>query len=75
MDAKRTADKYVERGGYLPGDRQGERLPHDMVTVASYLAWHHPDHIMGGVSAGEAYIAFCRLANLDPVGLRKIVTK
>lgn len=70
--AKRTADKYVERGGYAPGTRR-ERVPDDVLVVASFIGWHDDDHLQGGERAGEAFQAFCRLLNLEPHVIRKIV--
>ncbi len=72
MDAKRTADRYIERGGYQMGKRAAQ-VPDDVITLMSFLAWHDPNEIMGGSKAGEAFLAACRLLNLEPVAIRKIM--
>lgn len=68
----RIADRYIEPGGYLPGERQ-ERTPDDLLCVAIFIGWHDDKHVMGGVRAEEAFRAFCRLINVPSVALRKIV--
>ena len=69
---KKKADRYIERGGYLPGERR-ERFPADLLVVASFLAYCDPKEIMGGETAGDAFLALCRILNFDPVELRKVV--
>lgn len=71
-EVKRTADRYIERGGYQKGKRAAQ-VPDDLVTLMSFLVWHDPNEIMGGQKAGEAFLAACRLLNLEPVAMRKIM--
>jgi hypothetical protein len=69
---QRLADKYIERGGYMPGERR-ERHVEDLLAVLSFVGWHEPGHLQGGVRAGEAFLALCRLLNLEPAAMRKII--
>lgn len=72
MDVKQRADRYVERGGYVRGERR-DRVADDILAVALFIGWHDPDDIMGGERADEAFAAFCRVVNLEQVELRKII--
>lgn len=72
MDAKAKADKYVERGGYIRGERRSG-VPDDLLAAASFIAWHDDNRMHGGVTAKDAFQSFCRLLNFDPIQLRKIV--
>lgn len=72
MDAKRTADKYIERGGYVRGERK-DRWSEDLRDVLSFIVWHEDGHMRGGVTAGEAFLAACRLLNLEAHEMRRIL--
>lgn len=72
MDAKRRADAYVERGGYLPGERP-VRVAEDILTALSFIVWHEPDHMQGGYRADDAFLAICRVLNVEAAEMRKIV--
>ncbi len=72
MDAKRTANKYVEPGGYVHGERP-KRAAGDLLAVLKFIAWHDDNDLWGGERAGEAFKALCRLIELAPVEMRKIV--
>ncbi|EFO31367.1 putative aminoglycoside phosphotransferase [Roseibium sp. TrichSKD4] len=72
MSVETIADKYMERGGYAHGERK-HRAPEDMLAVASFIAWFDDGELSGGVRAKEAFEAFCRLADLSPVKLRKVI--
>jgi hypothetical protein len=72
MDAKRTANKYVEPGGYIRGERP-DRVARDIGDLASFILWHDPGYLRGGITASEAWLAFCRVLALDPVEFRKII--
>ena len=71
-DHNHIADRYIEPGGYLPGERR-ERATDDLLCVASFIGWHDDNHMRGGYRADEAFRALCRLLNVQSVGLRKIV--
>lgn len=72
MDAKRTADKYVERGGYAKGERAA-RWSEDLLAAVSFIGWHDADAMVGGYRSREAFEALCRLLNLEPHEMRKII--
>lgn len=72
MDVKRVADKYIERGGYMPGERR-ENVAGDILALLSFIEWHEPDDMWGGYRAREAFDAACRLLMLEAVEMRKIV--
>ena len=70
--ATRTANKYVEPGGYIHGERD-KALAGDLLTFLSFIAWHDDNHMQGGYRANEAFLAACRVLALDPVEMRKVV--
>lgn len=72
MDAKRRADRYIERGGYAPGERS-EKWASDLLDVLRFIAWHDDKHLRGGVTARAAFGALCRLLNLEAHEMRRIV--
>lgn len=71
-DARRVADRYIERGGYLPGERE-QQWPDDLLCVASFIAWHDDNALWGGYRADDAFRSLCRLLNLSSVELRNII--
>ena len=72
MDAKRSADRYISRGGGSPTPNISEHSS-DILTVASFIAWHDPHHMRGGATTDEAFAALCRLLNFERHVLMKIV--
>lgn len=70
--AKKIADRYIERGGYKPGERR-EQLADDVLTLFSYLGWTPDSEYWGGVRADEAFKAACRVLAFDAVEMRKII--
>jgi hypothetical protein len=72
MDAKRIANKYVEPGGYVRGERD-KAVAGDLLAFLSFIAWHDDSHMQGGYRAREAFLAACRVLALDPVEMRRIV--
>lgn len=68
-----VASKYItpssRNGGY---DRAA--FTEDLVDAARFLAWAEDDGaIFGCVTAGDAFKAVCRMLDVDPIKLRKIV--
>lgn len=72
MDTKQVADKYIERGGYARGERS-EKWAGDLRDVLMFIAWHDDSHMRGGVRAADAYRSACRLLNLEPHEMRRII--
>ena len=72
MSEKELADKYIERGGYVHGERE-DRTVEDMLCLGSFVGWHEDNHLQGGYRAREAWAAMCRLFDLHPVEFRKII--
>lgn len=71
-DPKAIADRYIERGGYLPGER-GKEFSADLLCVASFIAWHDDRHLSGGYRAEDAFRSLCRILNLSSVEMRKVI--
>lgn len=71
--AKETADKYISESGRTAAyDR--DAYVDDVVTAVSFLAWAEHDGAMyAGVEAKEAFRAVCRLLDINPRGLRKVM--
>lgn len=72
MTIIKIANKYIEPGGYMPGERK-VRSADDILTVSCFIGWHEDGDLMGGYRAKEAFAAFCRLMNFPQHELRKIV--
>lgn len=72
MDAKRLADKYIERGGYAL-DERSEKWVDDLRDVLSFIVWHDDNDLRGGVRAADAFRSACRLLNLEPHEMRRII--
>jgi hypothetical protein len=76
LDAKKIADKYVTRDGRPVGspkppdeaqaERSNEQHTADLATVAAFLLHHEYRDWWGGITARNAYHAFCRLQDLPP---------
>lgn len=71
-DAKTTADKYISRGGGDPV-ASAKEYASDILKLGSFVLWHDPRHIQGGVSASDAYAAMCRLLNVEQHRIREII--
>jgi len=72
MDASRVADRYISRAGG-PVNPTREQLSSDLVTVSNFIIWHDDGHLMGGVRKREAWLAFCRLMNIEPHKVEAII--
>ena len=70
--SRETADKYIERGGYVHGERK-DRVAEDLLCLGSFIAFHEDNHFMGGYRARDAWASMCRLLDLHPVEIRKII--
>lgn len=65
----KIADRYIS-----PGGRDAHFNPAaDVLALASFVLWHDPGHLMGGVRADDAALALARLLDVPLVDLRKIV--
>ena len=68
-----VADRYITPGGRTDAYDKAA-MTGDIIDAASFLVWaEHDREMFGGVRAGDAYRAFCRLLDLDGVALRNIV--
>ena len=72
MDAARTADKYLSRAGGPPAPTTHD-VAKDIVTLSNFLLWHEDNDIWGGVKAKDAYMAMCRMLNVEPHKIRAII--
>lgn len=45
----------------------------DVLVLMGFLLWHEPDDIWGGVRAGEAFEAACRIVEVDPQKMKSII--
>lgn len=61
LQARRIADKYIGRDGGEPVHELTDPRIEAIRDVASFVAWHEPTDIMGGVTAREAFEALCTL--------------
>jgi len=72
MDAARTADKYVSRAGGPPVPTTRD-VAEDIVTLSNFILWHEDDDMFGGVKTKDAFMAMCRLLNIEPHKIRSII--
>jgi len=70
--APSLADNYISRGGRLPSYDSGF-ASRDLLAVGSFILYHDREHVMGGVTAAEAFEAFCRLLDLPAAKYRTII--
>lgn len=72
MEAKSIADKYISRGGGAPvmGARD---FASDLLLLSSFILWHEPRSLHGGVWKEDAYAAMCRLLNVEQHRICEIV--
>ena len=71
-DARTIADKYISRAGGSPTWDQQE-FARDLLTLGSFILWHEDNDLRGGVRPPEAFLAMCRLLNVEPHKIREIV--
>lgn len=71
-DAKLLADKYISRAGGSPRPSV-EEFSRDLLIVSDFILWHDERNMFGGVIAKDAFAAFCRITNVEPHVIRKIV--
>ena len=70
--AQQAADKYIERGGYVHGERK-DRLVEDLLCLGNFVAFHDDKDLHGMVLPREAWAAMCRLLDLHPIDFRRII--
>lgn len=71
-DAKTIADQHISRGGRTAAYDK-EAATDDLLDLANFLVWAESDGAyFGGVDAGQAYRAACRLLDVDVIALRKV---
>lgn len=75
LDAKRIADKYIARDGGEPDDGGDitRAFSRDLLNVATFVLYHEPRAIHGGVNPDDAFAALCRLLQLDRRRIQEIV--
>lgn len=67
-----VADRYIRPSGRMAGYDRAAFID-DLCTAANFLAWcEHEQVMMGGVQAGDAFRAVCRMLDVEPIQLRKI---
>lgn len=72
VNAASVADGYITRGGADPM-RPISAAAEDIVDLASFILWHDPADLIGGVRRDRAFEAMCRLLNLEQHVIRNIV--
>jgi len=72
MDSSTVADRYIARGGGSPSPT-GHDIASDLVDLSSFLLWHEEGDPYGGIRAEDAFLAMCRLLNVEPHKIRKII--
>lgn len=66
-----VADRYISKGGRTAAyDR--DAFTTDLCTAASFLCWAE-DEMFGMETGRDAFLAMCRMLDIDPIPLRKIV--
>lgn len=65
------ASRYISEGGRT-ADYGKDQYAEDLLCVASFLVWAEGEYFAGYTGA-DAYQAFMRLIDRDPIMLRKIV--
>lgn len=71
-DAKLTADRYISRAGG-PVNPTAADITRDLVDVANFILWHKDRDMYGAVRKQEAWLAFCRLINVEPQKIEAII--
>jgi hypothetical protein len=67
----KIADKLISPSGRLPPYSR-DNVVEDTMTTAGFLVWAESEgEYFGGVRASDAFQAFCRLTDIDPIKLRK----
>ncbi len=73
MTANKIADKLISPSGRLPTYSKDD-FTNDLMVASSFLVWAEEDRAFYGMeSGGDAFRAFCRLLDIDPIPLRKIM--
>lgn len=66
------ADKYIAPSGRTAKYDRAAYVS-DLMAATSFMAWaEHDGEQFGGVRAGDAFLAMCRMLDVDPIRLRKI---
>jgi hypothetical protein len=66
------ADRYISAGG-RPANYDRDALVSDLADLSAFLAWAaEDDAIYGAVRANDAFLAACRLLDVDAAKLRAI---
>lgn len=71
-DPRLIADKYLSRAGGPPQPTINQ-VSRDIMSVSNFMLWHSPDDMIGGVRMKEAWLAFCRLTNIEPHKIEQII--
>ena len=71
MIAPSVADRYISKGGRT-ADYDRSAFADDLMTTANFLVWAE-DEYFAGVTGKDAFVAMCRMLDVDPVHLRKIM--
>jgi hypothetical protein len=71
-DPRLVADRYISRGGGSPLPTVSE-FADDLLKVSNFILWHDERDMRGGVRSQEAWLAFCRLVNVEPRKIKDIV--
>lgn len=66
-----VASRYISKGGRTASYGKKE-WTEDLMCTAEFLVWAE-DEFFAGYTGAEAFIAFCRLVDIDPIKLRKIM--
>lgn len=69
-DARTIADRYISRAGGSPTWNR-EEFARDLLTLGSFILWHEINDLRGGVRPPEAFLAMCRLLNVEPHKIRE----
>lgn len=71
-DARLAADKYITRAGGPPKPTP-KQISSDLVDVSNFILWHDDNSIYGSVRKRAAWLAFCRLMNIEPHKVEAII--
>jgi hypothetical protein len=70
--AHKEAELTITPGGRTEKYDQKD-IADDILTVSMFIGWHDDNHVMGARTAYESFLAFCRVVDISPAKLRKVV--
>lgn len=69
--SNKIADKYISESGRTRNYGPSSKID-DLICAASFLVWAE-DQYFGGEKGSDAFRAMCRLVDVNPRKLRKVV--